>query len=42
MNRIGDGYYPTRTDADGDGYYAEPDCGTPDDCDDTNSRVDPG
>ena len=30
------------TDADGDGYFAEPNCGTPIDCDDTRPDIYPG
>jgi bacillopeptidase F len=33
---------PACTDGDGDGYFAEPGCGTPLDCDDRNSTINPG
>lgn len=33
---------PSCTDGDGDGYFAEPDCGAPVDCDDTAGAVHPG
>jgi len=33
---------PACTDADGDGYYAEPNCGTSVDCDDHDPNVNPG
>ena len=33
---------PSCTDGDGDGYFAEPDCGTALDCDDASSSVNPG
>lgn len=33
---------PTCTDADGDGYYAEPDCGTEVDCNDGDASINPG
>ena len=32
---------PVCTDADGDGFFAETDCGTPSDCDDSDSGVNP-
>ena len=38
-----DGYdLPVCTDADGDGFYLEASCGTPVDCDDSNSDIYPG
>jgi hypothetical protein len=33
---------PACTDADGDGYFAEADCGTPVDCNDNDRRINPG